>query len=94
MLLAPTLAEAWSVLAPMLAGCTPVGAGIDETLGLLDFELKRLGHVTVMPLGVDLRRVRITGRTALERAHSALGAFSGEITAGATAFGSPTRSRR
>lgn len=94
-LLAPTLAEAWSVLAPMLAGCTPVGAGIDETLGLLDFELKRLGHVTVMPLGVDLRRVRITGRTALERAHSALGAFSGEIavsgeiTAGATAFGEP-----
>ncbi|MDF2824775.1 MAG: helicase, partial [Mycobacterium sp.] len=35
-LLAPTLAEAWSVLAPMLAGCTPVGVGVDETLGLID----------------------------------------------------------
>ena len=39
-LLAPTLREAWAVIAPMLAGCTPVGAGVDETLGLIDFELK------------------------------------------------------
>ena len=54
-LLAPTLREAWAVIAPMLAGCTPVGVGVDETLGLIDFELKRLGHVTAMPLGVELR---------------------------------------
>ena len=44
------------MIAPMLAGCTPVGCRLDETLGLLDFELKRLGHVTVMPLGVEFRR--------------------------------------
>ncbi len=54
-LLAPTLREAWAVIAPMLAGCTPVGAGVDEQLGLIDFELKRLGYVTPMPLGVELR---------------------------------------
>ena len=54
-LLAPTLREAWAVIAPMLAGCTPVGVGVDETLGLIDFELKRLGYVTAMPLGVELR---------------------------------------
>jgi ATP-dependent DNA helicase PIF1 len=71
-LLAPTLREAWAVIAPMLAGCTPVGAGVDETLGLIDFELKRLGHVTAMPLGVELRGARVSGRTALERAQSAL----------------------
>ena len=45
----PTLAEAWSVSAPMFAGCTPVGVNIDETLGLIDFELKRLDHVTALP---------------------------------------------
>ncbi|MGV0602789.1 AAA family ATPase, partial [Mycolicibacterium pulveris] len=28
-LLAPTLREAWAVIAPMLAGCTPVGVGVD-----------------------------------------------------------------
>ena len=71
-LLAPTLREAWAVIAPMLAGCTPVGVGVDETLGLLDFELKRLGYVTVMPLGVELRGARVAGRTALERAQSVL----------------------
>ena len=60
-LLAPTLREAWAVIAPMLAGCTPVGVGVDETLGLIDFELKRLGHVTAMPLGVELRGVRVSG---------------------------------
>lgn len=87
-LLAPTLAEAWSVLAPMLAGCTPVGPGIDETLGLLDFELKRLGHVTVMPLGVELRH-RVTGATALQRAQSILAAFDGATDAASTPFPDP-----
>jgi hypothetical protein len=88
-LLAPTLAQAWSVLAPMLAGCTPVGAGIDETLGLIDFELKRLGHVIVMPLGLELRRARIAGRTALQRAQSVFDVFDGEVTSAATPFGEP-----
>jgi hypothetical protein len=76
-LLAPTLREAWAVIAPMLAGCTPVGVGVDETLGLIDFELKRLGYVTAMPLGVELRGARESGRTALERALSALAAHGG-----------------
>jgi hypothetical protein len=74
-LLAPTLAEAWEVIAPMLAGCTPVGAGIDETLGLIDFELKRLGLVVATPLGADVRQ-GVTAGTALERARAALDAFS------------------
>lgn len=95
-LLAPTLAEAWGVLAPMLTGCTPVGAGIDETLGLIDFELKRLGQVTVMPLGVDLPRaaVRRTGGTALDQAMSTLAAFtaSGAGGSGTTPFGDPPES--
>src|SRR6185295_13264163 len=38
-LLAPTLREAWAVIAPMLAGFTPVGFRLDDTLGLIDFEL-------------------------------------------------------
>ncbi|UXA14550.1 AAA family ATPase [Mycobacterium sp. SMC-8] len=89
-LLAPTLREAWAVIAPMLAGCTPVGVGIDEQLGLIDFELKRLGYVTAMPLGVELRGARMTGRTALERARSALHAHRGaESRAGSSAFDEP-----
>lgn len=76
-LLAPTLREAWAVIAPMLAGCTPVGVDVDDQLGLIDFELKRLGFVTTMPLGVELRGTRISGRTALERARSALRAHGG-----------------
>jgi ATP-dependent DNA helicase PIF1 len=89
-LLAPTLREAWAVIAPMLAGRTPVGAGIDETLGLIDFELKRLGYVTAMPLGVELRGVRVSGRTALERAQSALAAHGGsDSEEGSSAFEEP-----
>jgi hypothetical protein len=89
-LLAPTLREAWAVIAPMLAGCAPVGVGVDETLGLIDFELKRLGHVTAMPLGVELRGVRVSGRTALQRAQSALAAHTaGDIDTGASAFTEP-----
>ena len=88
-LLAPTLREAWAVIAPMLAGCTPVGAGVDEQLGLLDFELKRLGFVTAMPIGVELRGVRVTGRTALERARAALAACRDGLEDGASAFDDP-----
>ncbi|KMO82802.1 AAA family ATPase [Mycolicibacterium chlorophenolicum] len=88
-LLAPTLREAWAVIAPMLAGFTPVGAGVDEQLGLIDFELKRLGYVTAMPLGVELR-VRITGRTALQRARAALQALRDtDVADGSTAFEEP-----
>ncbi|WNG93733.1 AAA family ATPase [Mycobacterium sp. ITM-2016-00318] len=89
-LLAPTLREAWAVIAPMLAGCTPVGVGVDETLGLIDFELKRLGYVTVMPLGIELRGARVSGRTALERAQSALQAHArAEQEGGSSAFEEP-----
>ncbi|OKH75612.1 ATPase AAA, partial [Mycobacterium sp. SWH-M1] len=89
-LLAPTLRQAWAVIAPMLAGLTPVGSGIDEQLGLLDFELKRLGYVTAMPLGIELRGTRVTGRTALERAEAALAARrDAATTEGATAFDEP-----
>ncbi|MFV9634398.1 AAA family ATPase [Mycobacterium neumannii] len=89
-LLAPTLREAWAVIAPMLAGCTPVAPGVDETLGLIDFELKRLGHVTPMPLGVELRGARVTGRTALERARSALGALAAaDVEEGSSPFEEP-----
>jgi hypothetical protein len=89
-LLAPTLAEAWEVIAPMLAGCTPVGVGIDETLGLIDFELKRLGLVVATPLGADVRKGPVAG-TALERARTALDAFShtGSADSGASAFDEP-----
>lgn len=71
-LLAPTLREAWAVIEPMLAGCTPVGANIDETLGLIDFELKRLGRVVPMPLGIDVPGAFSSAPTALQRARSAL----------------------
>lgn len=89
-LLAPTLREAWAVIAPMLAGCTPVGAGVDDQLGLIDFELKRLGYVTAMPLGVELRGTRVSGQTALARAHAALAAHTGLPTeAGSSPFEEP-----
>ncbi len=61
---------------------------MDETLGLLDFELKRLGHVTVMPLGVELRH-RVTGATALQRAQSILAAFDGATDSASTPFPDP-----
>ncbi|WP_036437038.1 AAA family ATPase [Mycobacterium sp. URHB0044] len=98
-LLAPTLAEAWEVIAPMLAGCTPVGVGIDETLGLIDFELKRLGLVVAVPLGADVPRSALrpedhrglTAGTALERARVALDAFSrsGHRDSASSAFDEP-----
>ena len=92
-LLAPTLREAWAVIAPMLAGYTPVGFGIDETLGLIDFELKRLGHVMPMPLGIDVSGFP-RGATALERAQAALEAHArSEVDdGGASAFDEPESS--
>lgn len=92
-LLAPTLAEAWQVIAPMLAGCTPVGVGVDETLGLIDFELKRLGHVVAVPLGAEVRG-RASSGAALDRARAALDAFrrSGADDSGAQPFEEPDES--
>lgn len=92
-LLAPTLAEAWQVIAPMLAGCTPVGVGVDETLGLIDFELKRLGHVVAVPLGAEVRGRAASG-SALDRARAALDAFrrSGADDSGAQPFEEPDES--
>lgn len=89
-LLAPTLREAWAVIAPMLAGYTPVGFDIDETLGLIDFELKRLGHVTPMPLGVEVSG-RSRAATALQRARAAMEAHarSSVDDGGASAFDEP-----
>ncbi|MGB2922076.1 MAG: AAA family ATPase, partial [Mycobacterium sp.] len=91
-LLAPTLREAWAVIAPMLAGCTPVGVDVDETMGLIDFELKRLGHVVPMPMGVDLpRRAVVTGRSALDVAVATMAAVTelGVGDTGSSAFDEP-----
>jgi ATP-dependent DNA helicase PIF1 len=90
-LLAPTLREAWAVIAPMLAGYTPVGFGIDETLGLIDFELKRLGYVTAVPLGLNVSGHASAAPTALGRARAALEAHarSGVDDGGASAFDEP-----
>lgn len=92
-LLAPTLREAWAVIAPMLAGYTPVGFGIDETLGLIDFELKRLGHVTAMPLGLQVSGAS-DASTALARARDALDshARSGLEDGSASPFDEPEAS--
>lgn len=59
-LLAPTLAEAWAVLAPALEGACPIGVGTDEALVLIDVELKRLGIVTPLPLGTELSVADLT----------------------------------
>lgn len=52
--LAPILTEAWAALSPLLEGRIPCGVNIDRTLGLIDAELKRMGSVHKMPLGVEL----------------------------------------
>lgn len=53
-LLAPTLSEAWSLIGPAVEGFTPVGVGIDQTLGLIDSELKRVGEIVPLPLGIEI----------------------------------------
>ncbi|MDZ4269625.1 MAG: AAA family ATPase, partial [Mycobacterium sp.] len=78
--------------APMLAGYTPVGVGIDETMGLIDFELKRLGYVTPMPMGVDIPRRAVTaGRSAVDVAVATMHAFTelGVADTGSSAFDEP-----
>ncbi|MHA3683622.1 AAA family ATPase [Leucobacter sp. HY1908] len=76
--LAPVLTEAWAALAPLLQGRVPTGVDIDETLGIIDFELKRNGTVERMPLGVELsaalftdaERVLMQAQDALTRARA------------------------
>ncbi|WP_290370693.1 AAA family ATPase [Ruania suaedae] len=92
--LAPTLTEAWAILAPLLEGCIPVGPRIDETVALLDFELKRLGTACVLPLGVDVPAPAAGGEavSALDRARRALRSFRAmQMTPEAgDAFGEPS----
>ena len=61
-----------------------------ETLGLIDFELKRLGYVTAMPLGVELSGPPPAARTALQRARATLERHSAAATsAGSAPFDDP-----
>lgn len=62
--LAPLLTEAWAAMAPYLAGRTPVGVDIDQSLGYLDYELKRNGYLMPMPLGVEIDSSQLTRREA------------------------------
>ncbi|UFU07480.1 AAA family ATPase [Ruania halotolerans] len=93
--LAPTLAEAWAILAPLLEGCTPVGARVDETMALIDFELKRLGTACVLPLGITVpASVLEAGAavSALSHARQALRSLRAMrmTPGGMDAFGEPT----
>lgn len=98
-LLAPTLADVWAAISPLLDGCVPVGIGVDATLGLVDFELKRLGTVVPLPLGAEIParvltpedRHGLTARSALDRARAALAAAQrvGLDPAGGSAFETP-----
>lgn len=90
-LLAPSLAESWAVLGHAIAGCTPVGFGIDRSLGLIDFELKRLGAVIPMPFGIDLLDNGASSGSALAQAQQAIGAFRPEAaeTVSASPFEEP-----
>ncbi|MDN5759694.1 MAG: AAA family ATPase, partial [Tomitella sp.] len=83
-LLAPTLLEAWSMIAPVIDGHTPVSVDVDTALGHVDFELKRLGSSMPMPLGVDLEpadlddgeREALRSGSALERARAIMRAHT------------------
>lgn len=76
--LAPLLAEAWGALSPLLAGRVPTGVGIDHTLGIIDFELKRNDVVAQIPLGAELperlltddERRGLAAPSAIERART------------------------
>ncbi|KAA0917414.1 AAA family ATPase [Dietzia sp. ANT_WB102] len=72
-LLAPTLFEAWAMLAPLMDGYTPVGVDLDATFGQMVAEFARLGREVSMPLGIDIRaEVLSPGERARSRAGSAL----------------------
>lgn len=76
--LAPVLTEAWAALAPLLEGRVPTGVDIDDTLGIIDFELKRNDIVVRMPLGselpepsfTDAERLRLQAPDAMTRART------------------------
>ncbi|MCK6212096.1 AAA family ATPase [Georgenia sp. EYE_87] len=93
--LAPTLAEAWAVISRLVEGVTPVGVGVDEALGRIDFELKRQGLVRSLPLGIELdpdelsaeEHSGLTAGSALGRAQAALSAFRRLGGEGGTSFG-------
>lgn len=95
--LAPNLAQAWTVLARVLDGATPVGVDLDQTLGYLDWELKRLGVVHQLPPGieVDPRRAKgdeeaeLTAPSALRRARAALAVYLREGGESGAAFDAP-----
>ncbi|GAA4517356.1 AAA family ATPase [Brevibacterium yomogidense] len=105
--LAPLLAEAWAALSPLLAGRVPVGVRVDETLGWIDFEVKRNGVVEPMPLGVEVPldgatqdELRgLTAPTALARARAIrdraqrLGVRGSASESGGTPFPSLARGR-
>ncbi|GAA4694144.1 AAA family ATPase [Kocuria gwangalliensis] len=84
--LAPLLTDAWAALAPHLAGRIPVGINIDRQLGYLDYELKRTGYVTRMPMGYDVAATRLSAQqrraldapTALERARAVRDLVAGQ----------------
>ncbi|MGF3055993.1 AAA family ATPase [Microbacterium sp. YY-01] len=58
--LAPVLTEAWAALAPLINRRVPTGVDIDNTLGIIDYELKRNGTVEKMPLGAELPEASFT----------------------------------
>lgn len=71
--LAPVLTEAWAALTPLLNGRVPTGVDIDDTLGIIDHELKRNGTVVRMPLGAELPEELFTdAELLLLRAPSAI----------------------
>lgn len=61
-LLAPTLRQAWTLLAPLLAGASLVGVDTDGTIGAIDAELKRLGAVAQLPVGITVPIGRVPGQ--------------------------------
>lgn len=96
--LAPLLTEAWAALSPLLAGRIPIGVGIDRTLSLIDFELKRNSAVEETPLGAEIgygeltssERAALSAPSALERAlavHEASRRIGAESVADARARG-------
>ena len=85
-LLAPSLAEAWALIGHAVADCTPVGADVDHTLGLLDSEFKRLGGVVPLAFGIDIPEAQRRGFTrALDAAQHALSRFDPQQAEGSSA---------
>lgn len=71
--LAPTLPLAWAAFEPHLARRIPVGFDLSETLGFIDYELKRHEQIIQIPIGVEVKPL-VTRRTLnqLERPQPAL----------------------